>query len=119
MTMLQSMLRMGGVLVSVLLIILLGNPSAGGGQLPQQMMNAFWRAVNLVMPNPAAIKAVRDYESFGGHAAGTPLLTMALWAAVPIVVMMLLSFRNPGPQPDDGSDLAEASGAALAAGGAT
>jgi hypothetical protein len=121
-TMLQSMLRLAGVLVSVLIIIMLGNPSAGGGQIPSQMMNAFWRAINAVMPNPAAMNVLRDYESFGGHAAGIPLLTITLWAVVPVLIMGTLALLRREPadgSPADEADLADASGAALAAGGAT
>lgn len=120
-TLLQSVLGLAGVLVSVLIIILLGNPSAAGGQTPPQMMNAFWRALNPVMPNPAAMNALRDYQSFGGHGAGTPLLTMALWAVVPAVIMGTLALLRREPAdgaPGAGADLADASGAALAAGGA-
>jgi hypothetical protein len=121
-TMLQSVLRLAGVLVSILIIIMLGNPSAAGGQTPPQMMNAFWRAINPVMPNPAAMNALRDYQSFGGHAVGAPLLTMVLWAVVPVVIMGTLALSRRVPA--DGAsgreaDLTEASGAALAAGGAT
>jgi hypothetical protein len=120
-TMLQSVLQLAGVLVSVLIIILLGNPAAAGGQTPPQMMNAFWRAINPVMPNPAAMNALRDYESFDGHTAGTPLLTIALWVVVPVVIMgtLMLQRREPADgAPGDEADLADASGAALAAGGA-
>lgn len=85
------------------------------------MMNAFWRAINPVMPNPAAMNALRYYQSFGGHAAGIPLLTIALWAVVPVVIMATLALlrRAPGgAAPGGEADLADASGAALAAGGA-
>jgi hypothetical protein len=120
--MLQSVLRLAGILVSVVIIILVGNPSAGGGQIPPQMMNAFWRTINLVMPNPAAMNALRDYQSFGGHAAGTPLLTIALWAVVPVLIMgMLAALRHDpaGGAAGSEADLATASGTALAAGGPT
>jgi hypothetical protein len=86
------------------------------------MMNAFWRAINPVMPNPAAMNALRDYESFDGHAAGTPLLTIALWVVVPVVIMGTLALLRREPAdgaPGGEADLADASGAVLAAGGAT
>lgn len=119
-SLLQSMLGLAGVLVSVLVIILLGNPSAGGGQIPPQMMSAFWRAIALVTPNPAAISAVRGFQSFSGHATGQALLTLGLWAAVPVLVMALLTLRPGRPsaeRPETAADLTETGGAALAAGG--
>ena len=69
------------------------------------------------MPNPAAIEALRDYQWFGGHAAGLQLLVLALWAAVPVVVMAVLALRSGGGARESRTDLVDASGAALAAGG--
>jgi hypothetical protein len=117
---LQSLLRLIGVLLSVLVIILLGNPSAGGGQVPPQMMPAFWRALAGVMPNPAAVTAVRGIESFGGQGIGQPLLVLALWAAVSILVMAVASVVRTGvtegDKPTD-TDLADAAATAIAEGG--
>lgn len=117
---LQSRLRLTGVLLSVLVIILLGNPSAGGGQVPPQMMPAFWRVLAAVMPNPAAVSVVRDIQSFSGAAIGHALLVIALWAAVSILVMVVLAARRgpaAGRQAANEADLADAAGTVIAEGG--
>jgi hypothetical protein len=119
-SMLQSLFRLAGVLLSVLVIVLIGNPAAGGGQIPPQMMSALWRAVAFVMPNPAAMNAVRDFQSFSGHTAGQALLTVGLWAPVPVLVMLLLTLWRGSAAGDPGeqtTDLAETGGTALIVGG--
>lgn len=116
---LQGLLRLVGVLASVLIIILLGNPSAGGGQIPAQMMPAFWRALAAVMPNPAAVSAVRGIEFFGGVAIGHALLVIALWAAASILVMAALALW-PGDadrRPVTEAERVDAAGTVLAEGG--
>jgi hypothetical protein len=119
-SMMQSLLRLAGVLLSVLVVVLLGNPAAGGGQVPPQMMSVLWRAIAFVTPNPAAMNAVRDFQSFSGHTANQALLTVGLWATVPVLVMALLTLRKASPAVDpdaQATDLAETGGTALAIGG--
>jgi hypothetical protein len=66
------------------------------------------------------MNAVRDFQSFSGHTAGQALLTVGLWAAVPVLVMLLLTLWRGSAAGDPGeqtTDLAETGGTALIVGG--
>jgi hypothetical protein len=84
---LQALLGTLGVAVSVILFLIIGNPSSGGPQ-PPALLPPFWRALSGVLPNGAGIEAVRRAVYFGGHgiAANLSLLTAYLVAGLAIAV---------------------------------
>lgn len=122
-SLLQSLFGLAGTLMSVVIVVLLGNPTSAGAQTPPEMMPAFWDWAAHAMPNAAARNAVFEIEWFGGHGTGAPFTTLALWAAIPILAMVLLLV--PGAPkgthaakavPSDG-DLLDAQGTSLAVSG--
>ena len=67
-----------GVGVTVVLFVVLGNPSAGGAY-PPPLLPPFWRAISSAIPNGAGVQAVRKVTYFGGHAVGANLLVVAIY----------------------------------------
>jgi hypothetical protein len=74
-----------GVGVTVVLFVVLGNPSAGGAY-PPPLLPPFWRAISSAIPNGAGVQAVRAIVYFGGHAIDGNLLIIAIYAAVGVAV---------------------------------
>ncbi len=82
-----------GIGLTVLLFVVLGNPTAGGAyQSP--VLPPFWRALSSVLPNGAATDAVRRIVYFGGHGILAHLLVLAAWAVGGTVVAVLASLRH-------------------------
>jgi hypothetical protein len=75
----QGLLGTVGVGVAILLFVCLGNPSAGG-TVPPELLPGFWKFFGTVLPNGAAVTAVRDAVYFPDASAVTPLLVLAAWA---------------------------------------
>lgn len=98
---LQSFLGIVGIGVSIVLFVVLGNPSAGGAyQAP--LLPPFWRAISQALPNGAATTALRDIVYFDGNHIAGPLLLVACYAAAGVAVTLLaatLRERRSGASP--------------------
>lgn len=84
-TALQALFGVIGIGVTVLLFVVLGNPSAGGAY-PSSLLPPFWRAIGPVLPNGAGVDAVRRIAYFDGAGTAGPLLVVAAWAVAGVVV---------------------------------
>jgi len=93
---LQSLLGLVGTLLSVITLVLIGNPAAGGGQIPPAMMSPAWGWLAHVLPNPAGMTAVRGIEFFGGNGTSEAFAVLSVYAAAGIVVMLVLALVPAG-----------------------
>ena len=89
----QIALGVLGIGAAVLLVVVLGNPSAGGA-FPRSMLPTFWRAIGAFLPPGAGTDAVRSISYFGGAATGYPLLIMGGYAVLGVVLSLLLCVLN-------------------------
>ena len=84
-----------GIGVAVLLVVVLGNPSAGGA-IPRSMLPPFWRAIGAFLPPGAGTDSVRSIAYFGGAQTGYPLLIMGGYALLGVVLSLLLcALKSP------------------------
>jgi hypothetical protein len=94
---LQNLFGVLGIGITVLLFVILGNPSAGG---PYQasLLPPFWRALNGTLVNGSGVTVVRRIVYFGGYNITGPLLVIAAWAlggtVVAVAVSMIRSRRS-------------------------
>jgi hypothetical protein len=84
---LQVLFGVLGIGLTVLLFVVLGNPSAGGAYQPA-LLPPFWRAISAALPNGAATAAVRHIVYFDGYAVAGPILVIAGWALAGVVVAL-------------------------------
>ncbi len=84
---LQVALGVLGIGVTVLLFVVLGNPSAGGAYQPV-LLPPFWRALSGVLPNGVGTDAVRRIVYLGGSGAGADVAVLAAWAVGGIVATL-------------------------------
>ena len=84
-----------GAIVLVLVLICLGNPSSGG-PVPRPLLNGFYSGLNPVMPQGAALSALRAVQYFGGWGAGEGLACLAIWAAAGVVLLGAAALGSPG-----------------------
>lgn len=106
----QVLLGTLGIGITVLVFVVLGNPSAGGAY-QRELLPPFWRALTDVLPNGAGTDAVRRIVYFGANGTTGHLLVIADWVAVGTAVTLvgshLLRRRDPaspasvGPGPAD------------------
>jgi hypothetical protein len=75
-----------GAIVLILVLICLGNPSSGG-PVPRPLLNGFYSGLNPVMPQGAALSALRGAQYFGGWGIGEGLMCLAIWAAAGLVLL--------------------------------
>ena len=68
-----------GPILLVLVLIALGNPSSGG-PVPRALLNGFYSGLNPVMPQGAALSALRGVQYFGDRGIALGLLCLLIWA---------------------------------------
>lgn len=86
----QVLLGVLGIGLTVLVFVILGNPSAGGAYSPE-LLPTFWRTIGGAIPNGAGTAAVRSLVYFGGHGVGGPVLVVALWAVAGTALALVSS----------------------------
>jgi hypothetical protein len=72
-----------GVAASLRLILVLiapGNPSSGG-PVPRPLLNSFYSGLYPLLPQGAALSALRGVQYFGSQGISRALLCLAIWAA--------------------------------------
>lgn len=84
----QTVLGVFGIGATVLLFVVLGNPSAGG---PYQstLLPPFWRAIGPYIPNGAGTDAIRRIVYFDAHGIGKNLLVIGLYIVVGTAVALV------------------------------
>ncbi|MGI5256984.1 DUF3533 domain-containing protein [Streptomyces angustmyceticus] len=95
----QALLGIIGIGLAILLIVVLGNPSAGGAY-PYPMLPPFWRALGPALPPGAGTWAARSLAYFRGNALTGPLLVLSAWAAGGTVITLarsILRTKNGNP----------------------
>ncbi|ARF54609.1 DUF3533 domain-containing protein [Streptomyces gilvosporeus] len=99
----QSLLGVIGIGLAILLIVVLGNPSAGGAY-PYPLLPPFWRAIGPALPPGAGTWAARSVAYFRGRAMTGPLLVLAAWAVGGILVTLVRSaLRREAAEEDAGA----------------
>ncbi|MEV6795869.1 DUF3533 domain-containing protein [Streptomyces sp. NPDC051320] len=95
---LQALTGVVGIGLAVLLVVIGGNPSAGGA-FPLQMLPPFWRAIGPWLPPGAGTWVARSIAYFDGNAVTGPLLVLSGWAVVGTVITLAMSTvrRRPAP----------------------
>ncbi|MFF8914486.1 DUF3533 domain-containing protein [Streptomyces sp. NPDC015032] len=103
---LQALTGIVGIGLAVLIVVIAGNPSAGGA-FPLPMLPDFWRAIGPALPPGAGTWVARSIAYFKGNAVTGPLLVLSAWAVAGTLVTLLVSLRKPddttGARPPFGS----------------
>ncbi|WP_166136384.1 ABC transporter permease [Nocardioides ochotonae] len=94
---LEAFLGVIGIGVTLLLIVIIGNPSSGGA-FQAGVMPAFWRVVGDWIPTGAGVDGVRQIVYFGSDDLTRPLLVLAAYAVAGIVLTLLVSGRGRRPE---------------------
>ncbi|MFF8564016.1 DUF3533 domain-containing protein [Streptomyces albidoflavus] len=79
-----------GIGLAVLIVVVGGNPSAGGA-FPLPMLPPFWEAIGPALQPGAGTWAARSIAYFDGRALTGSLLVLAAWAAGGILVTLAAS----------------------------
>ncbi|MFF8840042.1 DUF3533 domain-containing protein [Streptomyces sp. NPDC015130] len=94
---LQSVFGIVGIGLAILLIVVAGNPSAGGA-FPLPMLPPFWQAIGPWLPPGAGTWAARSIAYFKGNDMTVSMLVLAAWAVVGSVVTLVMSSLKREPE---------------------
>ncbi|ANZ19573.1 hypothetical protein SNOUR_31660 [Streptomyces noursei ATCC 11455] len=86
----QGLLGIIGIGLAILVIVVFGNPSAGGAY-PYPLLPPFWRAIGPALPPGAGTWAARSIAYFRGQALTGPLLVLSAWAVGGALVTVVLA----------------------------
>lgn len=84
----QTLLGVIGIGLTVLVFVILGNPSAGGAYA-RELLPTFWRTIGGALPNGAGTDAVRSIVYFGGQGVGGSVAVLAIWAVAGVGLALL------------------------------
>lgn len=84
----QIVLGIFGIAATILVFVILGNPSAGGAY-PYRLLPPFWRALGPVLPNGAGVDALRRTVYFDGADVWPRLLVILVWAVAGTALAVL------------------------------
>lgn len=87
---LQTLFGVVGIGLTVVIFVILGNPSAGGAYQPG-LLPPLWRAISGALPNGAGTEAVRRIVYFGGHDVGPPILVLVGWVVAGVAATLVAS----------------------------
>lgn len=90
---LQALAGAIGIGLAILLIVVLGNPSAGGAYAAP-LLPTFWREIGPAFPTGAGTWAARSIAYFDGAAMTGPLLVLTAWAVVGVVLALLFTLLH-------------------------
>ncbi|MBW1603825.1 DUF3533 domain-containing protein [Streptomyces sp. JJ66] len=85
---LQGLAGVVGIGLAILLVVVLGNPSAGGAY-PGPLLPPFWQAIGPFLPPGAGTWATRSIAYFDGADIGGSLLVLAAWAVAGTALTVL------------------------------
>ena len=80
------------------LFVAFGNTSSGGA-VPRPLLDGFFSALNPVLPQGAALSALRGVQYFGDRGLGTGLLCLTTWAAAGLVLLGVAGLRASRHRP--------------------
>ena len=110
---LQSVFGIVGIGLAILLIVVAGNPTAGGA-FPLPMLPPFWNAIGPALPPGAGTWAARSIAYCKGHDMTSSMLVLSAWAVVGVVVTLVMSSLKRRPESEPIADEVDtASGARI------
>ncbi|MEU6296832.1 DUF3533 domain-containing protein [Streptomyces erythrochromogenes] len=90
----QGLAGVIGIGLAILVVVVLGNPSAGGAY-PYPLLPPFWNAIGPALPPGAGTYAARSITYFNGNGAGGPMLVLSAWAlAGAAITLACATFRH-------------------------
>ncbi|MGH4033124.1 DUF3533 domain-containing protein [Actinomycetota bacterium Odt1-20B] len=100
----QGMAGIVGIGLTVLVIVVAGNPSAGGAY-PYPLLPPFWRAIGPALPPGAGTWAARSIAYFSGNAMTGPLLVLSAWALGGALLTFLFASLKKGREAVEASEV--------------
>jgi hypothetical protein len=86
----QMLFGVLGIGLTVIVFVILGNPSAGGAY-QSALLPPFWRAISSALPNGAGTDAVRRIVYFDGHGVAGPITVLVAWSVTGILLTLAVS----------------------------
>ncbi|ATZ27549.1 DUF3533 domain-containing protein [Streptomyces lavendulae] len=91
----QGLAGVIGIGLAILLVVVLGNPSAGGAY-PYPLLPPFWSTIGPALPPGAGTYAARSVTYFHGNGARGPMLVLAAWAVAGAAVTLACAVTRRG-----------------------
>jgi len=85
---LQTLFGVIGIGLTVVIFVILGNPSAGGAYQPP-LLPPFWRAISGWLPNGAGTDAIRRIVYFNAHGITHSVGVLLAWVVGGVVVTLV------------------------------
>ena len=82
-----------GTLLTVIIVVFIGNPSSGGVN-GVAFLPPFWQAIGVVLPPRNGLYLIRNTLYFGGNAITVPIIVLAIYVVIGAALVTLFSWTN-------------------------
>jgi hypothetical protein len=116
---LQAAFGVLGTGASILLFVVLGNPSSGG-PFATELLPGFWRGIGPWLPTGAGVDLIRNIAYFDSNATARPVAALVGWTAVGMLLVAAFARVRPlglGMKSDRELETAQAEAMSAAAAG--
>ena len=88
---LQTLIGPMGTLLTIIIIVFIGNPSTGGGN-GVAFLPPFWQALGVVLPPRNGFYLIRNTLYFGGHDITVPIIVLSIYVVVGAALVLIFSW---------------------------
>ena len=88
---LQRLIGPMGTLVTVIIVVFIGNPSTGGGN-GVAFLPPFWQAIGVILPPRNGLYLIRNTLYFGGNSITVPIIVLAIYVLAGAALVTVFSW---------------------------
>jgi hypothetical protein len=81
------------ILLAAMIVLFIGLPAAGAGGV--QMMPPYWQAIGGALPPRYGGELIQNVLYFSSNDITTPIVVLAVYALIPIVIMVYIHYLRP------------------------
>ena len=90
---LQTLIGPMGTLLTVILIVFIGNPSTGSGN-GVAFLPPFWQALGAVLPPRNGLYLIRNTLYFGGNDITEPIIVLSIYVVIGAALVLFFSWGH-------------------------
>jgi hypothetical protein len=90
---LQTLIGPMGTLLTIIIIVFIGNPSTGGGN-GVAFLPPFWQAIGVILPPRNGLHLIRNTLHIGGNDITEPIIVLSINVVVGAALALIFSWGN-------------------------
>jgi hypothetical protein len=90
---LQSLIGPIGTLLTIIIVVFIGNPSTGGGN-GVAFLPPFWQAIGVILPPRNGLYLIRNTLYFGSNGITVPIIVLSVYVIIGAALVLIFSWGS-------------------------